>query len=150
MTTGKTQMDSQDLYDTYGLSIVESSYKSLISYPPMKAVVFNDWPEENGIEVDLTSPVLDTKNVTLTFLSNDFYKLRAFYNELKDGGHQTFNFFEIGYNLVMLRMTGQQNLKVVEGTQQYTFSLTFSDDFPLRSYNYQTPNGGFEDIDARR
>lgn len=137
---GKTQLNTHDIYWTYGLYIPEGGYESLVSYPSLKAVPFNDWPEENGIEVDLSSPVLDTKTVTLPFVSNDYYKLRNFYNILRQGGYLTFNFLEIGYNNVMLRLTGQQGLRLSDGTQQWQFSLTFSDDFPLRVYNYQSPN----------
>lgn len=137
---GKTHLNNVDLYSTYGIYIADGGYESLVSYPPLKPVPFNDWPEENGIEVDLSTPVLDTKTVTLPFVSEDFYKLRNFYNVLKQGGYPSFDFLEIGYQNVLLRLTGQQNLLITEGTTQWQFSLTFSDDFPLRSYNYQNPN----------
>lgn len=147
MTTGLTRLGNIDLYDTYGLIIADGGYESLISYPALKAVPFNDWPEENGLEVDLSTPVLDTKTVSIPFISYDYYKLRNFYNVLREGGYLTFNFLEIAYYSVMLRLTGQQGLILGEGTQQWRFNLTFSDDFPLRSYTYQSPNNSVTPTD---
>lgn len=138
---GKTQLDGLDLMDAYGLFIADRGYNSIVSYPPLKPVPFNDWPEENGIEVDLSNPVLDTRTVVIPFVSNNAYGLRTFYNVWKSGNYHMFNFNEIGCTNIELRMTGQQELKVIEGTNQWMFSLIFSDDFPLRNYIYQSPVG---------
>lgn len=148
MMTGKTTIDGLDLYDTYGVYITYGGYNSLVSYPPLKAVPFNDWPEENGKEVDLTNPVLDTKAFSISFAVASGGNARNFFLSLTDGAYHTFDFTEIGYNSVILRMIGQQNLKLSPQGDQFLFSLTFSDDFPLRSYLYLSPNLGAETIES--
>ena len=44
-----------------------------MAYPSLKTPDQNDWQEEDGVEVDLSAPVLDTREVRLSFLLNDVY-----------------------------------------------------------------------------
>ena len=58
-------MDGVDVYATYGAFVVQDGYKGLVQWPALKEPDSNDWAEEDGIEVDLSAPVLDAKEVRL-------------------------------------------------------------------------------------
>ena len=63
-------IDGIDALATYGLRLGDSSLASLIQWAELKDVYANDWHEEDGIEPDLTNPVLDTRKCTLSFVGN--------------------------------------------------------------------------------
>ena len=63
MMEGRLFIDGGDAYLQYGAYVVNGGWNELVAYPPLKPVESNDWQEEDGIEADLSAPVLDTREV---------------------------------------------------------------------------------------
>jgi hypothetical protein len=135
---GKTIINGKDLFGVFGIYITEGGYNELISFPGLKQVTTIDWPEQDGEEVDLTDPVLDAKQVTISFAANRNSDLAGFLTEMSTNGYHTFDFNEIGPTF-NLRLVSHPNLKIDAEGKPFLFSLTFSDDFPLSSYEYMMP-----------
>ncbi len=134
--TGQATIDGADLYTTYGITITENGYNGLVAYASMKKPEFNDWQEENGIEVDLTAPKLDTREFSISFVCSSKASIDSFITALSTGAYHTFVFNEIGQTY-SIRMVTQSNRQVT-GTME-TFNLTFADDYPLNGYIYLAP-----------
>lgn len=140
MRTGKLYIDSKDAYDRYGVYVVDDGYNQLVAFPPRKTVKSNDWQEEDGIEADLSEPVLNTREVEIKFaVSGLFSRYFKFFELISDGAYHNFNFVEIG-RTYRLRLTQQPNLDAGKILGVYT--LKFADDFPL------TPESDFSDYVA--
>ena len=65
--TGKTFIGGTDIYTAFGAFVTDGGYEDLAQFPPLKAVDYNDWFEDDGIEADLSKPVLDTRTVSVPF-----------------------------------------------------------------------------------
>lgn len=129
-------IDGINAYTQYGVIVVWEGYKGLLSRAGFKKVDFNDWPELDGIEPDLSGPVLDSREFSLTFGCVDSEKSCDFIDVLSDKGYHDFDFREIGYSL-KLRLVSQPDKDVFWRLEK--FALQFSDDFPLSGYTYQAP-----------
>lgn len=136
--TGNLKIDGFDAYEMWGVAITRGSLESLIAYPPLKPVDSNDWQEEDGIEVDLTSPQLDTRKVSIRFaICGMFRDVADFINTLSDATYHTFEVCSIG-RTYKLRMTDCPNL--TESLHLGFVAVEFADDFPLRDYTYIAPS----------
>ena len=137
MKTGSLYVDGFDAYEQFGLYVVAGGWNELVAMPPLKTVKTNDWQEEDGIEVDLSAPVLNTREVSIKFavagLFSSFFDLL---DVLSDGAYHTFVCTEIG-RTYRLRLTQQPNLKGLKLLGHAT--LKFADDFPLNGYRYNAP-----------
>lgn len=134
--TGQATIDGADLYTTYGVTITENGYNALVAFAPMKRPELNDWQEENGIELDLSAPKLDTRELNMSFVGSNKAGIDSFITALITGAYHTFVFSEIGQTC-SLRLITQSNRQVT-GTME-TFNLTFADDYPLSGYTYVAP-----------
>jgi hypothetical protein len=117
-----------------GVYLLENSYASLLSYPPLKEPLQNSWAEEDGMEVDLSTPRLDAIVRKLNFFSS-FGNADEFLNSLLSTSQSTFYFPDLGLN-VTLRYMDCQSFECRSGAE---FSLTFSEDVPLDGYEYTPP-----------
>lgn len=134
---GKTFIDGIDLYSSFGVFVTESGHNGLVNYPPIKNLEsVNDWPERDGIEVDSSEIRLNTKEFDIAFGATGNYKIGDFLDIISDGAYHVFDFKEAGRSFT-LRLTSQVNKALYIGAE--SFSLKFSDDFPLVSYEYQEP-----------
>ena len=137
MKTGHLYIDGHDVYRQYGVYVIDGGWNELVAMPPLKSVTSNDWQEEDGIEVDLSAPVLNTREVSIKFavagLFSSFFDL---IDVLSDGAYHTFVCTEIG-RTYRLRLTQQPNLKGLKLLGHAT--LKFADDFPLNGYRYNAP-----------
>jgi hypothetical protein len=136
MMNGRLLIDGHDAYTEYGVYVEEQGWNELIAFPPLKAYDSNDWQEEDGIEADLTSPVLDTKEAQVNFATGDFSLFCAFIDLLSDGAYHTFNIVSLGRSY-RLRLTQQPNMDYAKSLSKAT--LKFADDFPLLNYSYLAP-----------
>lgn len=137
MKTGCLIIDNIDVYTEYGIYVVEGGWKELVSFPPLKTVKFNDWQEEDGIEADLSAPVLNTREVTIKFaISNGEDRHFDFLNLLAGGAYHTFECTEIGRTF-RLRLVSHASLDLA--SRLGFLSVKFADDFPLYNYLYQSP-----------
>lgn len=137
MKTGSLYVDGFDVYGQFGLYVVAGGWNELVAMPPLKTVKANDWQEEDGIEADLSAPVLNTREVSVKFaVADEFAGLPDFLDYLSDGAYHTFSCDEIGRSY-RLRLTQQPNMKAARILGQAT--LKFADDFPLDGYTYLAP-----------
>ena len=138
MMTGRLYIDGKDIYAEYGVYVVQGGWNELIAYPPLKPVDVNDWQEVDGVEADLSSPVLDSKdnirvNVAFTQFENGFMKL---VEQLSNGSYHILDCVYIRRRY-KLRLTAVQTLNRAIDLGEAT--LKFVDDFPLQDYNYAPP-----------
>lgn len=140
MMVGRLYIDGKDAYLQYGAYVVGGGWNELVAYPPLKSVESNDWQEEDGVEADLSEPVLDTREVSVKFafagLRNRFL---AFVELLSDGAYHDFVCAYIGRKY-KLRMTQQPNLDIARALA--TATIKFADDFPMQGYEYKMPSSG--------
>lgn len=142
MMSGRLYIDGVDVYREYGVYVVEGGWNELLSFPPLKPVKSNDWQEEDGIEADLSAPVLNTRELTIKFAVGgvnanygDFIEL------LNDNAYHTFNCVTIGAQYT-LRLVSHGS---VDLAQQLGFlSIRFANDFPpvFDEGNVPVPTGG--------
>ena len=108
--TDRFYIDGKDAFTEYGVFVQEDGYNELVAFPSLKSVKSNDWQEEDGIEADLSAPVLDTKEFSMKFVfTGDNYRFGGFIELLSDKAYHTFNFKEIG-RTYRLRMVSHTNL----------------------------------------
>lgn len=136
--TGRLYIDGYDAYREYGVFVRgENGYNELIAFPSLKSVDSNDWQEEDGIEADLSQPVLDTKSfqlpVATSYADTRWYRL---IERLSDGSYHTFDFRHIGlsFRLRLESVTPSDRLGSLA-----LMALKLSDDFPLVGYRFAAP-----------
>lgn len=127
MTGGQLYIDGVDAYTTWGVLIVQGGYKGMATMPKLKSIDTNDWHEEDGIEADLSAPVLDGRSFTVSLGVLDVdYGIDAFLSIVCDGAYHTWNFAEAGRTL-KLRVISFPDLDSLRLLG--TFSVKVSDDF---------------------
>lgn len=136
--TGQLTIDGIDVYQEFGVFIDhEGGYDGLLTYPDLKTFAINNWPDEDGVEVDLSSPKLDNKEFTISFVAGGIYNDVEGFFKFISGAYHTYNFVEIGV-IRDLKLTSTAGY--AEFSRLKTFSLQFADDFPLKDYAYAFPN----------
>lgn len=138
MMSGKLYVDGYDVYKQYGIYVPDGGWTSLIAFPPLKQPEQNDWHEEDGIEADLSEPVLNTREVSLTFAISDvFSRYNDFIEMLSDGSYHVFECAVIERKYT-LRLVSQSNREYAVTFGRET--LKFADDFPFSGYTYKVPS----------
>jgi len=109
-------------------------------YPSLKEPDYSDYPEYDGIDVDLTAPKLDTKNVSIQFASvtteND--EIDNFFIFILQDGYREFKINSLGRSW-KLRLSKENSRTVYKNLQDLT--IVFIDDFPLRSTGSASGHG---------
>ena len=136
MINGNFFLNYQNAYDYFGVLVAQGGYKGFFSPPALKDIESNDWPEEDGIEVDLSSPAFESRTFQVDFLCVDSSKIDAFLADLMGAGYQVFDLSEFGISF-NLRYVGQKKTKRINRGE--VFSLTFAEDVPLAGYTYLAP-----------
>lgn len=134
--TGTLYIDGTDAYTAYGVYVVEGGWNELLSWPALKEVETNDWQEEDGIEADLSAPVLNTRDLTMRFAIADMSLYDGFLAKLADRAYHVFNCVAIGRSFT-LRLVSYSSLEIAE--KLGLLAVRFADDFPLLNYTYQAP-----------
>ena len=134
---GAFYIDDIDIYARYGVVITSGGYNDLLCFPALKEPDANDWPEEDGVEVDLDMPVLEAKEVTISFAS-DHPDFRDFINDMGQPGYRTLRITELDRKW-QLRLLSLPTYK--DYGRATSFSLRFADDFPDRTAKYPQPSG---------
>lgn len=138
MMSGYLFVDDVDVYTTYGVYVEGTSWCALVAWAPLKDPESNDWHEEDGVEEDLSAPVLDTREVTLTFAYNaGVSNFVAFVEAITDGAVHTFDAQYIGrtYKLRLVKCSSLSGLPEVMGKAE----MVFADDYPLYDYVSTSP-----------
>lgn len=136
MTKGNFLLNGRNAFNDFGILIARGGYKGFFTPPPLKAVETNDWPEEHGLEVDLSNPVLGARKFDIPFLCTNVAQLNPFFDELTASGNHTFELPEIGVSFNLRLTMEKQNRRVGKGE---LFTLSFEEDMPFEGYIYQTP-----------
>ncbi len=146
--TGDLLIDDIDVYTSFGVFIVDGGYKDIVQFAELKETESNDWPEEDGIEVDLSAPVLKARDVKIDFACNDNDYIGAFMALLQDGSAHEFQFVEIDKTYT-LRLDSQSSKSSLRNLEK--FSLKFIEDMPFNDYeeyiepvDIGTPTQGYE------
>ena len=63
-------IDGENARSRFGVWVTRGGYAGLLTFPALKEPEANDWPEEDGVEVDLSDPKLEAKEITLSFLAD--------------------------------------------------------------------------------
>lgn len=135
--TDRFFIDGKDAFAEFGVFVSEGGYNDLVAFPSLKSVKSIDWQEEDGIDADLSQPVLDSKEFNMKFaLSGAYYRLGAFIELLSGKAYHTFDFKEIG-RTYRLRMVSHTNLDT--GLYLGFITLRLADDFPMDGYTYAPP-----------
>lgn len=144
--SGRLYIDGVNIYKEFGIFVADGGYTGLISPAGLKEIEYNDWPEMDGIEPDLSNPMLDSKDFSLPFYSVNNKKTEDFLAFLSEESYHSFEFLDIQKesSLRLLNQPGKETISRGE-----SFSLKFADDFPMDGYTYLSPIGsinqsGFE------
>ena len=134
---GAFYIDGIDIYARYGVVIASGGYNDLLAFPALKEPEANDWPEEDGVEVDLSAPVLEAKEIVIPFAS-DQPDAGDFIYMISQPGYHTLRITELAkeWQLRLLTQTAGKDY-----SQAVTFSLKFADDFPGRPDTITTVSG---------
>ena len=89
-------IDGIEAYTSLGICITKGSYNNLVAFPTMKEPDKNDWPEEDGQEFDLSSPTLDTAEVSIEFAYIGSLGIGGLIDILSDLSYHEFYFPLIG------------------------------------------------------
>lgn len=129
--TNRLLIDNVDAYTAYGLFVKYDGLKELLQWPQFKSssVVTNDWHEEDGLEADLSNPVLGARKFSLAFhLShpNNPTLAQSFLAALADSVYHTIAFPRFGITLAGVRYVSNSAFDTNRGFD--TLSVTFSQD----------------------
>lgn len=134
---GVLYIDGVDVFSAYGVSVSDYAYADLVCLPGLKPISFNDWHEKNGIDPDLSCPLIDAQEVSIPFsVNNANTSYNAFISKISDGAYHLFNFASLGVTK-KLRLKSCGDLDSVSGLSSFT--LIFSDDDPMNGYVYSEP-----------
>jgi hypothetical protein len=99
--TGQYYIDAIDLYNTYGVTIKAGS-NDLLRFPKRKDSISHNWPDQNGIDIDLKRVFFEPREVVLECVmytngEQDFTnKYMAFLSHLARPGTRRIEISEVG------------------------------------------------------
>ena len=93
-------IDDLNVLGRFGCRVTRGGYNDLLAFPAMKAPERNDWPEEDGIEVDLSDPKLQPREIAISFLSDSNTQASDLIAYLSDKGQHTFRVPSLGLSLI--------------------------------------------------
>lgn len=125
---GKLFIDEADAYTEYGVFVEQYGYKELIQMPSFKKLDTTDWPEYDGQEVDLISPVLDSRELQIQFDIVNVRYAEDLFLTLSNGAYHDFRFAELK-KTYRLRMVS--NGSFAQNIRLGKLTITFADDFPV-------------------
>lgn len=94
-------MDGQDLWTAYGV-FVEQGSNSFLKFPERKESISNNWPDQQGLDIDTATPFFRERNIVLNCgiiadSENDFWtKYHGFLNHLMQPGLRVLSVIELG------------------------------------------------------
>ena len=140
-------IDDQPARSQFGVWITRGGYSGLLAFPALKEPEANDWPEEDGVEVDLSDPKLERKEITLSLLADTNTAATDLVAYLSDPGYHRFRIPSLGREW-RLRLAEHPENHVYP--LQTAFSLKLVEDAPLRpgsenSQSFGKNRGDFEE-----
>lgn len=123
-------IDGISTWDKFGVWVTKGGYSDLLTFPALVDPDKNDWPEEDGVEVDLTEPRLQPKEITISFLASkadiDVCDFIAF---ISAPGYHTLRVPSLNRSWRLRLSTHTKNVRYRNACD---FSLTFVEDVPVR------------------
>lgn len=123
-------IDGISTWDKFGVWVTKGGYSDLLTFPALVDPDKNDWPEEDGIEVDLSDPHLKEKEITISFLASkpnvDVCDFIAF---ISLPGYHTLRVPSLNRDWRLRLSTHTKNKRYLNACD---FSLTFIEDIPIR------------------
>lgn len=107
---GEFIIDGENSYSSFRMLMEQYGYRTVVAVPSLKNIEITEWPDEDGIEADLSAPVLSPKTVSLPFIFCDISLISMFYNLITDGAYHTFTFPELGGFSISLRLQNSPSL----------------------------------------
>lgn len=120
---GDFLIDGQSAYNSFGIFALQGGMAELMSVPSFKNIEITDWLDEDGIEADLSAPVLDKHSMNLSFGFDDMASLPSFFSLLGGDHVHTFSFPDIS-RTKSLRMTSNGRLASFINAGSLTLSFT--------------------------
>lgn len=123
-------IDGQSTWNRFGIWVTKGGYNDLLTFPALVEPDKNDWPEEDGIEVDLSDPVLQEKEINISFLaSNPAIDVNDFIAFISSPGYHTLKVPSLRREW-KIRLSTQTANKLYKNACD--FSLKFVEDKPVR------------------
>lgn len=124
---GDFLIDGTSAFNAYGVFVQRNGLAGLATMPSFKAIETVDWLDEDGIDANLSAPVLDKGVRNITFGFKDINILPEFYERLGNGENSShvLNFSDIGRSYT-LRMLSNGN--VTSFIKAGSLTLTFVED----------------------
>lgn len=123
-------IDGISTWDKFGVWVTKGGYSDLLTFPALVDPEKNDWPEEDGIEVDLAEPKIQAKEITISFLASkadiDVCDFIAF---ISAPGYHTLRVPALNREWRLRLSTQTKNVRYRNACD---FSLTFVEDVPVR------------------
>ena len=137
--TGQLLIDNVDAYTSYGVHVERGGWNGLLSFPPLKEPEKNDWHEYDGLEVDLSSPVLNTREFQMQLATSKTGGRSGFLSAL--GGSSAYHNLTAFGRTFKVRLTQEPSVSPAGNLVKFTVKL--ADDFPMTidGTTYQSPNG---------
>ncbi len=123
----KLYIDGIDAFLEYGVFVERQGLCGLIQMPPFKQLDTTEWDEYDGVEVDLSAPVLNNKTFSIKFCITDIRFAEDLFAILSEGAYHTFEFTELGKTYT-LRLTSNGSFSSFVRLGKMT--LSFADDSP--------------------
>jgi hypothetical protein len=130
MQTGYLLIDGVDAFTQYGAYLSDGQLAALLELPKLKTPTSTEWADQDGMEYDLTAPLLDSRTLSLKFHLRTPAGFYSLIEALQTGAYHTFDVPSIGQTYT-LRLTQTGSLSVTGNL--ITVSLTFSEDTPIVS-----------------
>lgn len=132
--TDKVYIDGIDIYEYYGVFVIQNGYNDMIAFPQLVEPESNDWFEEDGLEVDLSNPVLSPYSFKLKMASSgaDFV-FNEFLTFLNSSVYHEFYFKDIERRFIF-RISDSANNSQLDNLR--LFDIVLFDDFPVQRLNY--------------
>lgn len=123
-------IDGISTWEKFGVWVTKGGYSDLLAFPALVEPGKNDWPEEDGIEVDLSDPKIQPKEITISFLaSNPSIDVSDFIVFVSKPGYHTLHIPVLNREWRLRLLTQVQHKVYVNACE---FSLKFVEDMPVR------------------
>lgn len=139
-------IDDLHVRSRFGCWITRGGYAGLLTFPAMREPEYNDWPEEDGIEVDLSEPKLEDKEIAIPFLADTHVGATDLVAYLSEPGYHSFYIPSLGRRW-NLRLSSQSAGRVYPLAT--SFELKLVEDVPVRPVPETMPDPGVRPTESR-
>lgn len=128
--TGRVTIDGLDVLASFGVYVTD--YRGVLSWPALKEFPKYDWPDEDGLEVDLSSPALDTRSFSISFCGSATANMGAFFEHITTGANHTWVFEDLELTKV-LRVIDHSSYRGAEMMRDFSLVVA-EDDYTIPSF----------------